>query len=68
MQIQEVFEMFKHLVAICPIDILAGDFNYDLLIVLENKLFDFFTEHVQMVNKPTRISGSLTDHVYIKKV
>ena len=68
MQMQEVFEMFKYLVAIYPIDILAGNFNYDLLIVLENKLFDLFTDHVQMVNKPTRISGSLTDHVYIKKV
>ena len=26
-----------------------------------------FTGHVQMVNKPTHISGSLIDHVYIKK-
>ena len=25
------------------------------------------TEHVQIVNKPAHISGSLTDHVYIKK-
>ena len=32
------------------------------------KFLDIFTDHVQMVNKPTRISGSLIDHVYIKKV
>ena len=26
-----------------------------------------FTDHVQMANKPTHISGSLIDHVYINK-
>ena len=49
------------------IDIIAGDFNYDLLKVSENKFLDIFTDCVQMVNKPTHISGSLIDHVYIKK-
>ena len=33
----------------------------------ENKVSDIFTDHVQMVNKPTHISESLIDHVYIKK-
>ena len=33
----------------------------------ENKLLDIFTDHVQMVNKLTHISGSLRDYVYIKK-
>ena len=35
--------------------------------MLENKLLDIFTDHTQMVNKPPCISGSLIDHVYIKK-
>ena len=46
---------------------MAGDFNYDLFKVLQNKFLDIFTDHVQMINKPTHISGSLIDHVYIKK-
>lgn len=33
----------------------------------ENKLFDIFTDHVQMVNKSTHISGRLIDHVCVKK-
>ena len=33
----------------------------------QNNFLDIFTDHVQMVNKPTHISGSLIDHVYIKK-
>ena len=32
--------------------IIAGDFNYDLLNVSENKLLDIFADHVQMANKP----------------
>ena len=28
---------------------------------------DVFTDHIEMVNKPTHISGSLIDHVFIKK-
>ena len=59
--------MLKCLQATNSIDIIAGDFNYDLLKVPQNKFLDISTNHVQMVNKPTHISGSLTDHVYIKK-
>ena len=32
-----------------------------------NSLLNHFTEHVQIVNKLTHISGSLIDYVYIKK-
>ena len=46
---------------------ISGDFNYDLLMVLLNNFIDIFTDHIQMVNKPTHISGSLVDHIYIKK-
>ena len=50
--------MSQYLSAANSIDIIAGDFNYDLLKVSGNKLLDIFTDHVQVVNKPTHISGS----------
>ena len=64
---ENFFQMLQYLVATYSIDFIAGDFNYDLLKVSENKLLDSFTVYVQMINKPTHISGSLIDHVYIKK-
>ena len=64
---QEFSELMQYLLAAHSIDIIAGDLNYDLLKVIENKLLYIFTDHVQMVNKTTHISGSLIDHVYIKK-
>ena len=67
MHMQEFFQMLQYLLATNSIDITAGEFNYDLLKVSQNKFLDIFTDHVQMVNKPTHISGSLIDHVYIKK-
>ena len=64
MQMQEFFKMLEYLLATNSIDIVAGD----LLKVSENDLFlNHFAEHVQIVNKPTHISGSLIDNVYIKK-
>ena len=59
--------MLQYLPATNSIFVLTGDFNYDLLKVSQNKLLDISTGHVQMVNKPALISGSLIDHVYIKK-
>ena len=47
------FLALRYLAAICSIDIIAGDFNDDLLKAPENKLWDIFTDHVQMANKPT---------------
>ena len=68
MQMQEFFQMLEYLLATNSIDIVAGDFNFDLSKVSENNLFlNHFAEHVQIINKPTHISGSLIDHVYIKK-
>ena len=63
---QEFFQMLQYLLATHSIDIIAGYFNYDLLNVSQNKSLDLFRDHVQMVNKPTYIYGSLIDHVYIK--
>ena len=67
MQMEEFFHMLQYLVATYAMYTVAGDFNYDLLKVSENKFWDIFTDCVQMVNKPTHTSGSLIDHVYIKK-
>ena len=63
---QEFSQLMQYLLAANSIDI-SGDFNYDLLKVIKNKLLNIFTDHVQMASKPTHISGSLIDHVYIKK-
>ena len=65
MQMQEFFQSMQYLAATYSIDIPAGDFSYVLLKVLENKLLNIFTDHVQIVNKPIHISGSLIDHIYI---
>ena len=59
--------MLQYVLATYSIDIIAGNFYYDLLKASKNELLDIFTHHVQMVNKPTHTSGSLIDHVYIKK-
>ena len=54
--------MLQYLLAANAIDVVTGDFNYDILKVLENNLVDNLKDHVQMVNE------SLMDYVYIKKV
>ena len=66
-QMEEFFQMLQCLAATYSIDITVGDFKCDLLKESENKFLDIFTDQVQMVNKPTNISGSLIDHVCIKK-
>ena len=66
---QEFFQMLQYLQATNSVDIVAVDFNFDLLKVPENNLLlNHFTEHIEIVNKATHMSGSLIDHVYIKKV
>ena len=61
--------MLQYLLATNSLDIVAGDVNFDLLKMLENNLLlNHFTEHVQIVNKPTHISATLIDHVYRKKI
>ena len=61
--------MLQYLLATNSVDIVAGDVNFDLLKMLENNLLlNHFTEHVQIVNKPTHRSATLIDHVYIKKI
>ena len=54
------FAILQYLLATTSLGVVAGDFNFNLLEVLENNLLlNHFMEHVQIVNKPTHISGSL---------
>ena len=55
MHTQKFCEMFQYLLATYTIDIIAGDFNYDLLKVSQKNCLEIFTDHFQMVNKPTYI-------------
>ena len=52
MHMLEFLQMFQYLLATNSIDIIAGDFIYDLLKVSQNKVLDIFTNLAQMVNKP----------------
>ena len=52
MHMLEFLQMFQYLLATNSIDIIAGDFIYDLLKVTQNKVLDIFTDLAQMVNKP----------------
>ena len=68
MQMQEFFQLLEYLLATNSIDIVVGDFNFDFLKKSEKNLFlNHFAEYVQIINKLIHISGSLIDHVYIKK-
>ena len=52
------------------IDIILGDFNINYFIDSTNckKLSDLLTAYTQIITEPTHISGSLIDHVYVKKL
>ena len=52
MHMLEFLQIFQYLLATNSIDIIAGDFIYDLLKVSRNKVLDIFTDLAQMVNKP----------------
>ena len=67
MHMQYFCQMLQYLLATNYINIIAGDLNYDILKVSQNNFLDIFADPVEMVNKPTHISGSLINHVYIKK-
>ena len=47
---QQFFQMLNYLLATNILDDIAGDFNDDLLKLLENKIVDNFTDHAQIVN------------------
>ena len=52
MRMRQRFQMLQYLLATNSVDIVAGNFNFDLLKVSENNLLlNNFMEHVQIVNK-----------------
>ena len=62
---QEVFEHLEHLLQIRKPMALLGDINEN---ALENSVFETFMRgkgFYQMVNRPTRESGKLLDHIYV---
>ena len=56
MHMQEFFfKPLQYLLATYFIDYVSGDFNCNLLEVSRSNFLDIFTDHVQIVNKPTYI-------------
>ena len=66
MSLDEFCRVLEYLLVANSVDVIAGEFNYDLSKVLSNKLLDHMILYNQVVNEPTDISGSQIDHVYIK--
>ena len=64
---QKIYQILQYLLTTNYIDIIAEDLSYDLLKAWQNKFLVIFTDHLQIVNKPRHISGSLIDHVSIIK-
>ena len=62
MSLDEFCRVLEYFLVINSVDIIAGEFNYDL----SNKLLDHMILYNQVANEPTDISGSQIDHVYIK--
>ena len=46
-------------------DIILGDFNINVLVKPVGTLSSALKNFIQIVREPTRLSGSLIDHVYI---
>ena len=46
MHMQEFFQILQYLLATYSIDIIAGNFNYDLLKVSQNKFLDIFADYI----------------------
>lgn len=66
MSLDEFCRVLEYFLVVNSVDVIAGEFNYDLSKVLSNKLLDHMILYNQVVNEPTDISGSQIDHVYIK--
>lgn len=66
MSLDEFCRVLEYFLVVNSVDVIAGEFNYDLSKVLSNKLLDHMILYNQVANEPTDISGSQIDHVYIK--
>ena len=66
MSIDEFCHNLEYLITTNEVDF--RDFNYDLLKTPSTiKLLEYLIDYVQLVEQATHISGSLIDHVYVKK-
>ena len=61
--IPEFYELLRYLTSTYDIDLIVGDFNVQPNESLRNllNLYD------QLIERPTFISGSILDHVYVKQ-
>ena len=64
---QEIFQMLQCLLATISIEIISGT-SIMISEVLGNIFSDILSYYLQTVNKPTHISGSLTDHLCNRKI
>ena len=55
MHIQDLFQMLRYRLATNSIDVIAEDFNYNLLKMPYNRILNIFTDYDQMLNKPAHI-------------
>ena len=59
-------EILEYLLVSNSVDVIVGNFNYDLSKVSTNKILDHLKDYAQVVNEATHISWSLIDHVCVK--
>ena len=58
----------RYLIGSEDIDIILGDFNINAFETLPNDLLFLSEKYEMIVQEPTHISGSIIDHVYIRKI
>ena len=61
--IPEFYDLLRYLTTIYDISLIVGDFN----LRLNENLRNFLNLFDQLIERPTFISGSILDHVYVKK-
>ena len=66
MSLDEFSRVLEYLLVANSVEVIAGGFNYDLSKVSLKRLLDYMIWYTQDVDEPMHISGSQTDHAYIK--
>ena len=69
LKLDDFVYMINHFLSQDNIQIILGDFNYNAFKHDSNsvRLSEVLSDYNQVVDQPTHVSGSLIDHVYIKK-
>ena len=63
--LDEFSRILEYLLVANFVDVITGDFNYDLSKLSSNTLLDHMIGYTQVVNEPTHIYEYQIDHVYI---